>query len=1448
MGLLRCLLIPLVAGSLPNGQYVLKLRSSSSEYVSFTVTFHNSVTNPIEAVVYSKDASEINLKYGETYTVEDLSKADVPLLQNLIPLSFVIPPEPKRIEEGRVTLNGAKDEATILLKGIALPDESYRLILTSVSSELTSEASLNDDGEVVFKVPISTSPTSILAFGQNYTVSSLKIGSESVVVNSDVELAVPKAPIATTTSCTLDTASNSKFTVTFTGSNLPTSGSFVVSFDGLTQTIAVTMNSSGGFSSLVEVNTTTEIKFGQIYTILSIVEKVDGKEDEHILCSGLTMTTPDGPSLLKIDSATLNKNDLNRVVLGVSFENMVGGSFEMKVTNSATSSEFVLSSPIIVTSHSRTGTVTELVYESEKLEYGASYTIVSLESSTLPILIKDTAGFTVPPAPTRIKSCSCELGGEDKKSAILRMGGVNLPVGKEITATMKELRGEELVGSAITVSWRWEGSGTVSSGDVSVVVYGADSVRLRYETSYCVTSLVIADTPSVLDPKVTFIVPEEPARVENASPTLNSLRTSVIVELRGRELKSGSFSVTLSSHPSNPITCPSTNGVVRFEVSTVTSNSIHLGFGDTVTIMKVMLGLDEVFVNSNTLLEYTLSSPIVTTLGSVTGALTELVYKSGKLEYGTSYTIVSLESSTLSVLIKDTAEFTVPDEPKRIEEGRETLNGVKNEATVRLKGRALTDGSYTLTLNSVSSELTSEASLSEDGELLFKVPISLLPTSILTFGQNYTISSLKFGSDNVVVNSDVKLAVPNPPIVKTAEVHPNSINTTITLGLTGTDLRLDGFYTVTLTPPNSFDMLFNNSETTSSPELLLGCTGSLQHNSKYTIESITRVGNDSDVILTAGAVSFTTPKLPVPLVLHVNQKEGEDDQFCGENDHPCSTIDFAWSIVSALKAKTATLAIVNSSQQSQPIFVSAGMSILFTNGGNLEPTLTIPSKASMATKAGIIVVDNAGFEVIDVTIRIESTDPSFVFLSASESTIILKEGSFVGEPLPTLASNSESENICSWNSGIIKLDNCIATLNRMTFSSISQGAIHMKTGTLTFRESSFDGNSPNLDSFPSAHRNIRCVEGGNVTIGSLSGGDGSTDKHPHLWISTTDCTLSGDDARPDSPLFIPTLSSKSESSWNKNEKQFSVTIVGTMMIPCGLSLKVFEIKKDKSEGKSEIIELSLGTADSFNETHITLSVPLTSLSLLDKSLEWQGRLVFGLNQTTTDSFVVQKNSADRMAQSSLDNMKWWIPLVIVLSCCALVVIFLVVLILRRRKQQKTQKGLATQQESQNEMEEEKIDVEQIDNEGGNAVRTSAGVLKGGTLNPERGDEAKPMLTKQMDTPLAECVSVLDCAKLETKEMLKMETLFDRLHRNKKGLLDKRAKQIELTRGLQKLGKLNPHADVLLHLSSHWILIDVDGRLRHGFGMYVKLRYVCQFGMYVKELRYVCQNKNEFLSL
>ncbi|KAK2948049.1 hypothetical protein BLNAU_16996 [Blattamonas nauphoetae] len=792
--------------------------------------------------------------------------------------------------------------------------------------------------------------------------------------------------------------------------------------------------------------------------------------------------------------------------------------------------------------------------EWEELQYESEYCVIGSSIAKTRLSFSSTIALTTP-NPARIVQLVCSLGsGTDH--CWLQLKGRTLPIG---TYTVKLVGIDDF---SFSVSFDGTtGTNTLNmfSSRHSERLFGSGS-KLSFSTKYEVASVTFEGSSEtvILDPpRLFFTTPAEQPRLTSVGPVSfkdDSTKDTILIPLVGVNLPNGEYVLKLLSSSSESI-------------------SFQVIFNSDSTTVEVVV--------------YSKNSSEI------------------KLKFGMTYTVEELTSGATTYLIDQALSIEVPAEPKRIEEGRVTLNGAKDEATLRLKGRALTDGSYSLKLYSVSSELPSETSLSDSGELLVKVPISPLPSSILSFGETYTISSLKIGSESVIVNSNVKLVVPAYQLVITAKVHPNTINTTMTLGLTGICFKLDGFYTITLSPPFSLDMLFNSSTTASSPKMILGRADCLQHNTEYTIVSITRVGNDSDVILTNGPVSFTTPTFPVPLILHVNEKEGEDDAFCGASDDTCSTIDFAWSI---------------------PIVVSTGMSLDISNGGTGVPTLTVPSTASMGDKAGMVVVSDATFSIIDVTIQIESSDLSFVFLSASESTVILKEGSFDGTPLSVLSSNSESEEVCTWESGIVRVDNCNTTLTRMTFSSLSQGAIHMKKGSLSIGSSTFHNNSLNLVAFPSARRNIACSESGTITIGGATAEDGTEDP-PQFWIWSNECSVSVDGQPVKSPLFVPTLSpSGSSSVLDRKKRELDVEISGTMLFPCGLSLEVFEMDSNGNEGQSLQIPLTPSTTTAFSETFIKLSIALSSLLSLSASKEWRGRLSFASSQSTLTSFPISPDA------------------------------------------------------------------------------------------------------------------------------------------------------------------------------------------------------------------------------
>ncbi|KAK2963918.1 hypothetical protein BLNAU_995 [Blattamonas nauphoetae] len=208
------------------------------------------------------------------------------------------------------------------------------------------------------------------------------------------------------------------------------------------------------------------------------------------------------------------------------------------------------------------------------------------------------------------------------------------------------------------------------------------------------------------------------------------------------------------------------------------------------------------------------------------------------------------------------------------------------------------------------------------------------------------------------------------------------------------------------------------------------------------------------------------------------------------------------------------------------------------------------------------------------------------------------------------------------------------------FTRISSGVINMKGGNLTLTSSSFSDTSASLDLFPSFHRNVHCSDDGQIAVFSIpNGGDGSKD-HPSAWMSTEECVLRGEDAPVDSHLFVPTLSKSSLSTREKKADHFDVQIEGKTLIPCGLFLEVFEVSKEKEEGEWAQFELSQSSCTSFTETSIAFKLPLSKLTSLDPNLEWRGRLVFGNDQFTADTFLVQASSKERLAQSVKENMKW----------------------------------------------------------------------------------------------------------------------------------------------------------------------------------------------------------------
>ncbi|KAK2946801.1 hypothetical protein BLNAU_18259 [Blattamonas nauphoetae] len=196
------------------------------------------------------------------------------------------------------------------------------------------------------------------------------------------------------------------------------------------------------------------------------------------------------------------------------------------------------------------------------------------------------------------------------------------------------------------------------------------------------------------------------------------------------------------------------------------------------------------------------------------------------------------------------------------------------------------------------------------------------------------------------------------------------------------------------------------------------------------------------------------------------------------------------------------------------------------------------------------------------------THPSPVSIASSSNCtlhIVVVDGISNTDPSITPSPNTESDTLCSWSSGFLSLSNTTAHLFSFTATNVSHGALFVSNSSVSIEGGIFRNNSAFCSDFPSANRNIRCVNSSSLTIDSLNGGDGF--RGSSAWMSVDDdCVLSGVDSQPTSPLFVPTLSNESKSTLMKKEGLLDLNIVGSTLIPCDLSLEVFEMTKEKKEG------------------------------------------------------------------------------------------------------------------------------------------------------------------------------------------------------------------------------------------------------------------------------------------
>ncbi|KAK2955922.1 hypothetical protein BLNAU_9082 [Blattamonas nauphoetae] len=408
------------------------------------------------------------------------------------------------------------------------------------------------------------------------------------------------------------------------------------------------------------------------------------------------------------------------------------------------------------------------------------------------------------------------------------------------------------------------------------------------------------------------------------------------------------------------------------------------------------------------------------------------------------------------------------------------------------------------------------------------------------------------------------------------------------------------------------------------------------------------------------------------------------------------------------------------------------------------------------------------------------------------------------------AHNSEgAEPKCEWSTGLIRQTNTTTTFHSTHFTNLAEGAIWMSGGRVRIESSLFHDNGEIPLLFPSFGQNIRCSAAGVVDVESLLGGEGADGTA--AWISGDDCTIVSKVVDPLAPLFVPSIDVNTTLvSFDKKTKVYSLSVNGTVLIPCGLSLEISE-SGSSSNSSNWTLPLSPSTCTSLTETFITLDMKESELlTNLSSKGEWKGCLVFGRNQRT-DSFRV-KDKQSALALSAMKKaLRWIIPLVV--GVLALIIILLIIICVCRRRQK--QKGEEMQQLTENAelapMDLEKIDI--LDEHPSiGAIRNNSAEGNDVLVKTEAETITKKHLPSSTAPDSRPCVEAIHCEDpFDTTAVRRMDSLFNILHRQDAPLqFDRRRLQRAVVEALKQLGAKEPKSELLTKLNPHNVMVEKEG--------------------------------------
>ncbi|KAK2942567.1 hypothetical protein BLNAU_22520 [Blattamonas nauphoetae] len=421
------------------------------------------------------------------------------------------------------------------------------------------------------------------------------------------------------------------------------------------------------------------------------------------------------------------------------------------------------------------------------------------------------------------------------------------------------------------------------------------------------------------------------------------------------------------------------------------------------------------------------------------------------------------------------------------------------------------------------------------------------------------------------------------------------------------------------------------------------------------------------------------------------------------------------------------------------------------------------------------------------------------------------------EGLDDPARMSNEEDLCDWSNGAVHLVNTVASVDNTRFTSLSQGALSTSNSTTTIHSSTFETNFGGNTSFPSFSRNIHCSNG-KIVVNSVNGGDGSKDL-PSAWITQSEeCQFESSLITSEAVLFIPTLDTEtSKASLNKKTGLFSITVCGSLLIPCGLKMEAYSVN-DNQIKNTKLIDLSASPTATWNETALSLTLTKSLLTALGEDLEWRLRLVFGKDHRTNQSILLKLSTSDERKSQFAAIRNWLIPLIIGVSVLLVLFIVIVIICCRRRQQQKGKENemkpmIGEMEEGVDQLKVEVTDTFPVD------VDTTANLVKANQNEFDRVNElnetANHLNEGRAPAAVMKPIEVMCCSSpFTTTITTPYQTLYHRLHGQKEGMnaSEKRRIAREVVKLLRHVSLHNSQCGAMKKLSPHSLLFGPENEI------------------------------------